>query len=149
MPHFGLMDTRDSFEKEEGALLRARLHIRGGKRRLRQGKISAGIVTLYDALLFALRWYVASPERRKTLSVRKEDDLKDEKSVMDILRRSKVPASDFDYVAFDSLVDRASREEMPDYDYSGMLRDFEAFMTSLGVMPFDEAELPPEDPATF
>jgi len=36
MPHFGLMDTRDSFEKEEGALLRARLHIRSGKRRLRQ-----------------------------------------------------------------------------------------------------------------
>ena len=149
MPHFGLMDNRDSFEKEEGALLRARLHIRGGKRRLRQGKTSSGIVTLYDALLFALRWYVASPERRKALSVRKEDDLKDEKIVLDILRRSKVLASDFDYAAFDALVDKALKEEMPDYDYYGILRDFEAFMTSLGVMPFDEAELPPEDPATF
>lgn len=149
MPHFGLMNNRDSFEKEEGALLRARLHIRGGKRRLRQGKISAGIVTLYDAFLFALRWYVASPERRKALSARKGDDLKDEKIVMDILRRSKVPAADFDYAAFDALVDKASKEEMPDYDYSAMLRDFEAFMTGLGVMPFDEAELPPEDPATF
>ena len=149
MPHFGLMDNRDSFEKEEGALLRARLHIRGGKRRLRQGKISAGIVTLYDAFLFALRWYVASPERRKALSVREEDDLKDEKIVIDILKRSKVPTADFDLDAFNALVDRASEEEMPDYDYSGMLRDFEAFMTKLGVMPFDEAELPPEDPATF
>ncbi len=56
---------------------------------------------------------------------------------------------DFDYDAFDALVDKASKEEMPDYDYTGMLRDFEAFMTSLGVMPFDEAQLPPEDPATF
>jgi hypothetical protein len=54
----------------------------------------------------------------------------------------------FDYAAFDALVE-TSNEEMPDYDYSGMLRDFEAFMTGLGVMPFDEAELPPEDPATF
>jgi len=31
MPHFGLMDTKDSFEKPEGALLRARLHIRAAK----------------------------------------------------------------------------------------------------------------------
>ena len=30
-----------------------------------------------------------------------------------------------------------------------LLKDFEAFMTSLGVMPFNEADLPPEDPATF
>jgi hypothetical protein len=143
------MDNRDSFEKEEGALLRARLHLRSGRRRLRQGKISTGIVTLYDAFLFALRWYVASPERRKALSIREEDDLKDEKNVIDILRRSKIPAAAFDYASFNAIVDRASEEEMPDYDYSGILRDFEAFMTGLGVMPFDEAELPPEDPATF
>ena len=143
------MDTKDSFEKPEGALLRARLHIRGGKRRLRQGKISAGIVTLYDALMFALRWYIASPERREALAVRKEEDLTDEKTVFDILKRSNVPNVDFDYNAFDALVNKASTEEMPEYDYIGMLRDFEAFMTSLGVMPFNEAELPPEDPATF
>ena len=143
------MDTKDSFEKPEGALLRARLHIRGGKRRLRQGKISAGIVTLYDALMFALRGYIASPERREALAVRKEEDLTDEKTVFDILKRSNVPNVDFDYNAFDALVNKASTEEMPEYDYIGMLRDFEAFMTSLGVMPFDEAQLPPEDPATF
>jgi len=149
MPHFGLMDTKDSFEKPEGALLRARLHIRGGKRRLRQGKISAGIVTLYDALMFALRWYIASPDRRKTLSVREVDDLTNEKTVFDIIKRSKVAIDDFDYDKFNALVEKASEEEMPEYDYTGMLRDFEAFMTSLGVMPFDEAQLPPEDPATF
>ena len=149
MPHSGLMDTKDSFEKPEGALLRARLHIRGGRRRLRQGKISAGIVTLYDALLFALRWYIASPGRRAALAFRKEDDLLDEKTVFVILKRSNILNVDFDYDSFDALVDKASREEMPGYDYNGILRDFEAFMTSLGVMPFNEAELPPEDPATF
>jgi hypothetical protein len=149
MPHFGLMDTRDSFEKEEGALLRARLHIRGGKRRLRQGKISAGIVTLYDALLFAFRWYIASPGRRKAIAVREEDDLSDEKRVFALIKKSKLFPVDFDYPAFDALVEKASNEEMPEYDYSKMLIDFEAFMTQLGVMPFNEAELPPEDPATF
>ena len=149
MPHFGLMDTKDSFEKPEGALLRARLHIRGGKRRLRQGKISAGIVTLYDALMFALRWYIASPDRRKALSVREVDDLTNEKTVFGIIKRSKVAIDDFDYDEFNALVEKALEQEMPEYDYTGMLRDFEAFMTSLGVMPFDEAQLPPEDPATF
>lgn len=143
------MDTKDSFETPEGALLRARLHIRGGKRRLRQGKISAGIVTLYDALMFALRWYIASPDRRKALSVREVDDLTNEKTVFDIIKRSRVAIDDFDYDEFNALVEKALEEEMPEYDYTGMLRDFEAFMTGLGVMPFDEAQLPSEDPATF
>ena len=149
MPHFGLMDTRDSFEQEEGALLRARLHIRGGKRRLRQGKISAGIVTLYDALLFALKWYVASSERRKAFDARDEDDLSDEKKVFNLIKKAGIFPVAFDYDEFDALVEKASEQEMPSYDYSEILRAFESFMTGLGVMPFNEAELPPEDPATF
>jgi hypothetical protein len=38
---------------------------------------------------------------------------------------------------------------MPDYDYQGVLSAFESVMTQLGVMPFDEERLPPEDPSTF
>jgi hypothetical protein len=149
MPHFGLMNTQDSFETEEGALLRARLHIRAGKRRLRQGKISAGILTLYDAFLFALRWYLASPGRKKALAPGDETDVKDEKQVFDLLRRAHIVTGDFDNDAFDLLVEKAAREEMPNYDYTATLRDFEELMTQLGVMPFDEDTLPPEDPATF
>ena len=143
------MDTKDSFEKPEGALLRARLHIRGGKRRLRQGKVSAGIVTLYDALMFALRWYIALPGLREALSLREEDDLYDEKRIFAKIKSADLFPVDFDYDEFDTLVEKASEEDMPSYDYSEVLRDFEAFMTSLGVMPFDEAQLPSEDPATF
>jgi hypothetical protein len=149
MPHFGLMDTRDSFEKPEGALLRARLHIRGGKRRLRQGKISAGIVTLYDALLFGLRWYAFSPDHRKALGIRLEDAFSDEKRVFELIKSLDLFPVEFDYDKFDMLVEKAADNEMADYDYSGILREFETFMTALGVMPFNESELPPEDPATF
>lgn len=143
------MRTEDSFKKPEGALLRARLHIRGGKRRLSQGKISAGIVTLYDALIFALRWYLMAPEHREELRLNEAVDLTDEKAMIRTLVSSDVLDRSFDLRAFDELVDKAAYEEMPGFDYGPMLGQFEALMTRLGVMPFDEAILPPEDPSTF
>jgi len=63
MPHFGLMDET-KMGKADAALMRARLHIRGGRRRLRQKKVAAGLVTLYDALLSAMRWYLLKTPRR-------------------------------------------------------------------------------------
>ena len=148
MPHAGLMDE-DALGPEAGPLMRAKLHIRGGKRRLRQGKISAGIVTLYDALNAAMQWYIASPERRNMLIINRNDELTDDKTVFSILTRSDVLDGNFDYEAFDRLVEKALNEEMPDYDYREMLEGIESVMTRLGVMPFDDEELPAEDPSTF
>jgi len=147
MPHFGLID--DSLGPEEYALQRSRLHIRSGKRRLRQGKISAGIVTLYDAAVFALDWYIASPERRSKLRIAEGEDLKDDNTVYEILKRSGVIGSSFDYEVFNKLVEKSLEQEMPDYDYRGFLENFESLMIRLGVMPFDENELLPEDPSTY
>lgn len=148
MPHAGLMDE-NSLGPEAGPLMRARLHIRGGKRRLRQGKIAAGIITLYDAIIAAMDWYIASPERRKGLNIREGDDMRDDKTVFSVLRRSGVLDGKFDYEEFDRLVEKAAKEEMPDYDYSVMLEGIESVMTQLGIMPFDENDLPLEDPSTF
>jgi hypothetical protein len=149
MPHFGLMSTEDSFKKPEGALLRARLHIRGGKRRLGQGKVASGIVTLYDALVFALRWYFMDPGHRQMLNIPVPPDLNEEREMMRALRNAGVIDTSFDLEALEDLVDKASHDEMKDYDYRPMLDAFESLMTRLGVMPFDEALLPPEDPSTF
>lgn len=149
MPHFGLMNTEDSFKTEEGALLRARLHIRAGRRRLRQGKIASGIVTLYDALLFAMESYIMSPERRKKLDAREDEDLKNDKTLYTVLTRSGVLDGKLDYIAFDKVVEDQTSEEMPGYDYAWILEGVESVMTQLGVMPFEEAALPPEDPKTF
>jgi len=143
------MSTEESFRTPEGALLRARLHIRAGRRRLRQGKVSAGIVTLYDALIFGLRWYLMVPERRKALGISESLDLTDEKVMLRALESAGVLDNSFDLAAFDKLVDKAAYEEMPDYDYRPMLSQFESLMTQIEVMPFDEAALPPEDPSTF
>jgi hypothetical protein len=144
------MDER-SLGPGEGLFQRARLHIRGGKRRLRQGKIAAGIVTLYDALLAAMEWYAASSStgKRKGLSIKGDEDLKDEMVLYAVLVRSGAIDGKFDYTAFYKLVERALDEEMPGYDYHDVLAGVESVMTQLGVMPFDEALLPPEDPSTF
>lgn len=147
MPHFGLID--DSLGPEEYALQRARLHIRGGKRRLRQGKISAGIVTLYDALVFALDWYIASSDRRRILRIAEGEDLKDDNTVFNVLKRSGVIDDSFNYGLFNKLVEKSLEQEMSDFDYRDILIKFESLMTQLGVMPFDEKKLPPEDPSTF
>ena len=148
MPHAGLMDER-ALGPEEGPLQRARLHIRGGKRRLRQGKISAGIVTLYDAVCAALEWYFASSERRSHLMIREDDNLKDDKTLYEILIRSGVLDGTFDYGAFNELVEKALHTDFTDYDYEWILKGMEAVMTRLGVMPYDESRLPEEDPSTF
>jgi len=148
MPHFGLMDE-EALGPVEGPLQRARLHIRGGKRRLRQGKLSAGIVTLYDALEGAMRSYVAEPGHLAKLDIGKGGDLNNDKALYAALVRAGVIDGKFDFEAFDQLLERALNEEMPGYDYQELLSGIEAVMTQLGVMPFDEALLPPEDPNTF
>jgi hypothetical protein len=65
------------------------------------------------------------------------------------LVRAGVIDGKLDFEAFDGLLERALHEEMPAYDYRELLSGIEAVMTQLGVMPFDEALLPPEDPNTF
>ena len=147
MPHFGLMDE-ESLGPEEGPLQRAKLHIRCGRRRLRQNKVALGIVTLYDAMVSALKWYVASQEREGKLHIHDRESLHDDRMIYSILRRSGKLDNSLDYDAFNSLVEKALAQEMADYDYTEFLKNFESVMTQLGVMPFDENKLPPEDPST-
>ncbi len=148
MPHDGLMNA-DELGPEAAALQQARLHMRGGKRRLRQGKISAGIVTLFDALTSATEWFFLSPERRAALLIKADDDLNDDRTAFNVLVRSGVIGREFDYEAFDRIVERALHENLSDYDYSTLLEGIESVMVQLGVMPFDESALPPEDPSTY
>ncbi len=148
MPHAGLMDERE-LGPEAGPLLRAKLHIRGGKRRLHQGKIAAGIVTLYDALSAAMEWYINRPGCRETLRIQDGDNLDDERTAYAVLNRSGILDGSFDYDAFDILLERALHEDLEGFDYRRMLKGLESIMTQLGVMPFDEAALPPEDPSTY
>jgi hypothetical protein len=107
------------------------------------------MVTLYDALSGALEWYIASSERRKNLVLKEVTNLNNDRIVYGILIRAHVLDGRFDFDAFDQLVERALKEEIPNLDYREMLIGLENVMTQLGVIPFDELALPPEDPATY
>ena len=148
MPHAGLMNE-GALGPEAGLLQRARLHIRGGNRRLRQGKVPAGLVTLYDALIAAMEWYFASPERKNRLVIRNDDNVKDDKVLYRILVRSGVLDGKFDYMAFDTFIEDIIYEKAVEYEYESLAKGIESVMVQLGVMPFNEEELPVEDSSTF
>lgn len=143
MPHAGLMDEKE-LGAVNGPLQRARLHLRAGKRRLGQGKISAGIVTLYDAVLAAFDWYAASHDFIKI-----GENSTDEKAFYELLVRSGVLDGSFDFNGFDTLTEKALHQELRDCDYHQIVDAIAGVMGQLGVMPFDETTLPPEDPQTF
>jgi len=134
MPHAGLIDEQ-SLGLERGLLMRARLHIRGGKRRLRQGKIADGIAALYDAVVSAMRWYVVSNPSLE-LNVLPGEDLQNDADLYRALE-------------FDRLLDASLEGKTPDIDRQALLNGIESVMTRLGIMPFNEQKLPPEDPSTF
>ncbi len=148
MPHAGLMNEHE-LGPIKGPFQRARLHLRGGRRRLEQGKTAAGIVTLYDALEGAMRSFIEDPANRLRLDIRDGEDLNSEKTQYALLVRSGVLDRTFDFSAFDRLTERALKEELPGYDYRALLTAIESIMTQLGVLPFDDNALPPEDPKTF
>jgi len=148
MPFSGHTDNNKPVA-DEVMFMRARLHIRTGRQRLSDGKISLGIVTLYDALYSAMQWYVTSPEHSSELTALSPANLNDDNILFDILNRSGVITPGFDYSAFSELVDSALYKNMSDFNYSGILTEIESVMSQLGVMPFEESVLPTDGPGIY
>jgi len=146
-PHFGLMDP-GKMSRAEAALLRAKLHWRGGRRRLRENKTAAGIATLYDALLCGLRWYFLV-HRPEIMGKQQDEELENEEVLFSLGRQMGILDETIDLAGMRALVDRALDgvdDVLAPRSFPGLIA---LLLTRIGVMPFDEGELPPEDPATF
>lgn len=148
MPHFGLMDE-SRMSKEEAALMRARLHVRCGRRRLAEEKIAAGLAALYDGLVYGMRWRILTTALRKQLGPDEDKTLEMDGTLFSILRQAGVLDEDFDFAGFESLVAAALSGKVRGDQCRGVYENLSEILTRLGVMPFDEQALPPEDPATF
>lgn len=146
MPHAGLMDE-GSMGPVNGPLMRSRLHIRGGMRRIRQGKLEAGIVTLSDALSAGIDYAIEA--HHEALALDNNQAIDNERSALDALMRLGILKAGFDYDGFQQLVDEALLGRVNEDGLKQCLSGFDTIMHDLGVMPFDEALLPAENPATF
>jgi len=146
-PHFGLMDP-GKMTRADAALLRSKLHWRGGLRRLREQKTAAGVATLYDALLCGLRWYLLV-HRTENAGDHWDEELEDEAILFSLARKAGIFDETIDLTGMQALVNRA----LEGGDIVSVSRSFpgliESLLNRIGVLPFDERELPPEDPATF
>lgn len=152
MPHFGLMDP-DKMKEEDASLLRARLHIRGGKRRLSQGKYAAGVAALHDAIIAAMQWFILSSNDYNLRSLNENDiDPMDEEELMSIIQKSltSVPSLTDESLAYlFSVLNKALEGKLTNFNASYYLEIVEDIMKDLGVTPFSNRELPVEDPATY
>lgn len=144
-PHFGLMDP-GKMSRAEAARLRARLHWRGGCRRLRQGKTRLGIATLYDALLAGLRWYLlANPA---AAAGHQEEDLENDEYLFRQAERAGLPAAARDLSRLQGLLDQTLHNGLPCPDQEWFVDRVAELLTRITILPFAEASLPPEDPDT-
>jgi len=147
MPHFGLMDE-SALGPIEALLMRSRLHVRCGRRRLREGKVSLGIVTLEDAISSGMQWYLARQEAEEGPNMQEGESAHDDRTMHTLLTRSGVLDGSFDYDSFNGLLEKALADELQSFDYRDTLQSIETLLHQLGILPFDESELPPEDPST-
>ena len=152
MPHFGLMESEE-MKPDEAALLRARLHIRGGMRRLKQGKVSAGIAALHDALIHGMQWFLSAkhPELLYTNS-EADYDLTDDMTLLQFIQKTDSFAhysykEDFKYLL--DILYQALDNKINGFDQPRYIQIIEKFMYQLGVEPFSYEDLPLEDPSTY
>jgi hypothetical protein len=145
MPHFGLIDEY-KMQPHEAALMRARLHIRSGMRRLRQGMAREGLLTLYDALYSAMRFYILSPGNKERFDGAEGIQRTEEMALYQMLRHAGVLDGSFDFESFFALMEKLLDGADVEIDATAALKGYDKLMAQLGVMPFDESALPAEDP---
>ena len=141
MPHYGLVDETKMTEAE-AALMRARLHLHGGKRRLQDGLSAAGIAALYDSVLFGMRYYIA--KHKRCASFVQNTDLWDAAGLFQALARAGVFDDPLTFNHFSLIVERALWQESFSFDADATLAEVEEMLRKLGVMPFNESTFPGE-----
>lgn len=148
MPHFGLIDE-EKLGPIQGPLMRSRLHIRGGRRRIISGDIANGILALYDALTSAMDFHLAShPELRDRLIGAGEDILADRNIFLAFQKLGIIPG-DLEWQELDFAVQMALERNMGDYDWRKLMGKLEACYIRLEAAPFDEGALPAFKPEPF
>lgn len=142
--------NEDEISLADSYLLRSKLHTRCGIRRINQKKYSAGIATIYDAIIAGIRWYLSSPSRVKKFDLFTNGDYYDEQILYSLLK--KIDAIEYnDFIEFHTTMELGLDQDLTDNDINidKILKNFQTIMTKLEILPFDFNELPSENPDLF
>lgn len=137
----------DRMDEADAALMRSKLHIRGGKKLLDHHHIVHAIGTLYDAVEHAMKWYYLChfPSRDNAI-------LYDEDQLFSFLKEQSVFLPPFDFHGYHELMERSLEEEFTDelstFDPDRFWNLTRRVLENLEVIPFDFDELPEEDEQT-
>ncbi len=140
-----LMPYPDSINESKAteanaALLRARLHLQSGKRRLQKGLNVAGIAALYDSVLFGMHYYTA--RHKGCESFIESIDLWDATGLFHALTRAGVFEDGLMFNRFSLTVEQALWQKSFSFDVNTTVVEVEFMLRKLGVMPSDESALP-------
>jgi hypothetical protein len=150
MPHFGLIG--DGMAPDAEALLRAKLHMRGGDIRLERGEIADAIASYYDAFSTAMLRFYLSDSLRKENNLPKLQDITDDHAVFLALKGCRVIDDSFSDVNFhqtENLLSAAFEGWVEDYDYKSVIDTLVTVMCQLNVLPISPGELPEENAVTL
>jgi len=136
MPQHRFMDVTKMI-KAEVALMCARLYLRDGKSYLREGSITAGITALYDAILFAMHYYIAEPAYRASINLN-SDDLWDHAALYHKLVKAGIFDDPHTFNHLSLIVERLLWQESYSFEANSVLAEVEKMLSKLGVMPFNE-----------
>ena len=132
--------------KAQAALLCARLYMRDGKHYFQEGLFTAGIAALYDAILFAMHYYIAEPACRGRINLN-SNDLWDHTALYHKLAKAGIFDDQNAFNHLTLIVERALWQESFSFDVNSVLAEVEKMLTKLGVMPFNESILQSESTA--
>ena len=138
MLHSGWMDLTQGTDART-ALVCARLHLRNAKRHLHKGLSAAGMIALYDSMLFGMRHYIA--RHTGCASFVKNTDLWDATNMFHALARAGVFDDPLVFNRLSLATERALWQESFSFDANSTLADVEKMLMKLGVMAFDESVL--------
>lgn len=122
------------------ALVCARFNLRGGKRRLQKGLTAAGLVALYDSVLFGMRYYITRHEGCAPFL--EEIDLWDALDMFEALTRAGIFEDPLTFNRLSLIVERTLWQGSLSLEADAVLNDVEKMLATLGVLPFHKNILP-------
>ena len=131
MSHSASIDIT-SLTDARTALICARLHLRGGKRYLQKGLKKAGLVALYDSVLFAMHYYIA--RHRPCASLLRDTDLWDSAALFHALARAGVFDDPLTFNRFSLSIERVLWQKSSSDEANVILAEVERMLAQLGVI---------------